>query len=113
MSASGVRSFVPLANSRETFFFFFFSLFFLRPIHERESPLRRYSTGQWVLIDRSLGGPFERGHNAKWREIGGWLVGWERRRSRRSKEKKKKKGRDRETTVSLLGNDPFKLDEKF
>lgn len=28
MSASGVRSFVPLANSRETFFFFFFfSLF--------------------------------------------------------------------------------------
>lgn len=94
MSASGVRSFVPLANSRETFFFFFFSLFFLRPIHERESPLRRYSTSQWVLIDRSLGGPFERGHNAKWREIGGWLVG---RRGgdqggRKKKRKKKREG---------------------
>lgn len=28
MSASGVRSFVPLANSRETFFSFFFFLSF-------------------------------------------------------------------------------------
>lgn len=58
-----------IANSRETFFSF--SLFSLFP---HEPPLRRCSTGQWVLIDRSLGGPFERRHNAKWREIGGWLV---------------------------------------
>ena len=95
------------------FFPFFFSLFFLRPIHERESPLRRYSTGQWVLIDRSLGGPFERGHNAKWREIGGWLVGRRGGDQGGRKKKRKKKGRDRETIVLLLGNDPFKLDEKF
>lgn len=83
-----------------------------------EPPLRRYSTGQWVLIDRSLGGPFERGHNAKWREIGvGRSMGEEQGGGDQGEEivrkKKKKKGGDRETTVLLLGNGPFKLDEKF
>lgn len=99
-----VRRRCSIANSRETFFSF--SLFSLFP---HEPPLRRYSTGQWVLIDRSLGGPFERRHNAKWREIGGWLVegGVEEIKE------VEKKGRDWETTVLLSGNDPFKLDEKF
>lgn len=65
MSAAGVRSRIRVK------LFFLFPLFSLFP---HEPPFRRYSTGQWVLIDRSLGGPFERRHNAKWREIGGWLV---------------------------------------
>lgn len=41
----------------------------------------------------------------------GWLGEEEIKEVERKKEKKK--GRDRETTVLLLGNDPFKLDEKF
>lgn len=42
----------------------------------------------------------------------GWLVGRGGDQGGRKK-KRKKKGRDRETIVLLLGNDPFKLDEKF
>lgn len=60
---------------------------------------------------RSNAGTMQSGEKSGLVDGGG--AGWRRsRRGDRSK-KKKKKGGDRETTVLLLGNGPFKLDEKF
>lgn len=63
-------------------------------------------TDPWVA--RSNAGTMQSGEKSGV----GWL-GEEEEIKEVERKKEKKKGRDRETTVLLLGNDPFKLDEKF